>query len=452
MSKIMSVERPYYIQKNIELYTQSKISQYSKFLEKNPLFVTYYHINSAQSRADVGTGTIESELGERSPIKFNKILNFPIYNIPELKPDINYDENGYDIELECNDLVILPNTIKPTPGDYFIFSYPGLKEFLFRVNNFRYNTIQSNDYYLIDADIRYIGLDIELMKMKGQIIEEYLTVYENIGTQDRCFIKNTDLDYINGLADLFIKLRDFYKGAFYIRDLNSFSFQTGRWSETGRPIWRYDPYLEKFINDSHIFYDENTEETLYLTPNCVLDPRFDFIFSQTLYDAVLKTNTELLKSYCYIVTKVITERYSTYNIHGYFGEEVNLFCYKEPIKKSQYINCPTCQVPISNNNDSIWYDLNPMPKCTPTWDLSNGIEYFPHEFLQALKCKCINTDEYFELIIFNFIHNIKMKIDRKLIIDELEVNKKCFYYIPIIIFIISAWYRGYLKSENELDM
>src|SRR5699024_3401727 len=142
-------------------------------------------------------------------------------------------------------------------GDYFIISFPGIKEFLFRVNNFRYNSIQSNDYYMIDADIKDIGQNLELNRMKGQIVEEYLTVFDNIGTQDRCFVKTSDIEYLNSLGDLFYKLRDFYKNAFYVRNLNTFTFMTGRWSETGLPIWRYDAYLEKFINDSNIYYDEN---------------------------------------------------------------------------------------------------------------------------------------------------------------------------------------------------
>ena len=463
MAMIMNVEKPYYINKNIELYTKAKIGQYSKFLEKNPIFVTYYHINEAMSREDVGTGSIESELGERSPIRFNKITNFPMYNIPELKPDINYDETGYDIELECTDIVILPNTIKPKAGDYFIISFPGIKEFLFRVNNFRYNSIQSNDYYMIDADIKDIGQSLELNRMKGQIVEEYLTVFDNIGTQDRCFVKTSDIEYLNGLGDLFYKLRDFYKNAFYVRNLNTFTFMTGRWSETGLPIWRYDAYLEKFINDSNIYYDENSEETLVLSPAAVLDPRFDFTFDQTLYQAVLKNNTEMLRPYCYIVTSVISQKYSIFNIEGYFGENTSLFCYKKPLDKSKVtgttINCPTCTIPskppgVGNMEDKInanpqWYDLNPMPKCTPTWDLSDGLEYFPHRFLSALLGKCIDTDEYFELIIFNYLHNISMKIDRAEIIDQLEINEKCFYYLPMIIYIISSWYRGYFKSENE---
>ena len=41
----------------------------------------------------------------------------------------------------------------------------------------------------------------------------------------------TDIEYLNSLADLFYKLRDYYKNAFYVRDLNCFTYQTGKYSE-----------------------------------------------------------------------------------------------------------------------------------------------------------------------------------------------------------------------------
>lgn len=456
MAQILNVEKPQYINQVIDIYAKNKLGQYSKFLDKSPIYVTYYHINEALSRADIGTGNIESELGERSPIRFNKITNFPIYNIPELRPDIEYDETGYDITLDCNDLVILPNTIKPRPGDYFIVSLPGVKEYLFRVNNFRYNTIQSNDYYTIDADVKDIGTNLEDKRINIQIVETFLTVFENIGTQDKCFIRTTDVEYLNNLADLYYKLRDYYKNAFYIRDLNCFTYQTGRWSETGRPIYRYDMYLESFINKSNIFYDENSEESLVLTPADVVDGEFSFTFDSTLYSAILKNSLELLRPYCYLTSNTITMRYSIFNVMQYYGESVTLFCYKNKLvnnNSNTQTNCAPCKNSLtSSTTGEVWYDINPMPKCTPTWSLDDGIEYFNSDFLNMILAGKIDTDDYFELIIFNYLRNIKMKIDRKEIIDSLDKDERCFYFLPMIIYIIGTMYKKYFVSEKEIDV
>lgn len=454
MSRILNVEHVDYIENAIDIYSKNKIGQYSKFLNTNPTFVTYYHRNMVRSRQDVGTGAIESELGPRSPIRFNKILNFPIYNIPQLNPQNVYDETGYDIELEINDAVILPNTIKPCEGDYFIVKLPGTREYLFRVNNFEYNTIQSNDFYRISADVKDIGNELEAKRMQNQVVEVFLTVFDNIGTEDRCFLRQTDIPYINSLADLYKSLRNFYTNAFYVKPLNSFTFQTGRFSETARPIWRYDAYLERFINESNIYYEENSERALVLSPADVLQDDFNFQFDFTLYRAILTRNLEFLRTYCYLVTSVITMPTSIYNIMHYFGESVSLFCYKKPINKSGTDGkCLCCTVPkASGVTGEVWYDINPLPKCTPTWDLSDGLEYFGHDFIQAILCGHIDTDEYFELIIFNYLHHIKMKYDRRLIIDSLDKDERTFYYLPMIIYIIGTEYRDYFVSEDEIEV
>lgn len=444
---VLNVERSKYINSVIEMFTKSKLGTYSKFLNMVPTFVTYYHINQTLSRTDVGTGNIESELGERSPIRFSKILNFPLYNIPELRPDLTWDETGADVELEMNDIAALPNTIKPLPGDHFIVKFPRMKEFLFRVNKIGFNTVQSNDYYKLDVDIKAIGDNLEATRMKGQIVDTYYSVFENIGTDDRWLIKSTDADYLNGLANLYHTLKEWYKGAFYVRNLNSFTIQTPRFSETGRQIFRYDPYLEHFINESMIYYQENSEESLYLTPNAILQDNFDLTFQMTLYDAVLKRKVELLRPYCYLVTHVITMPTSIYNRMHYFGECAWLYCYKKKIPSHNQCACE-----CGCGTGEKWYDLDPMPRCTPTWTLSDGQEYFSSEFLQMILNKHIDTEDYFELIIFNFLHGIKMKYDRTEIMDALDQDFHCFYYLPIIIYIIKCEFEAYFATENDVDL
>ena len=113
MAKIINIEKSKYLNENIGIYASNKVGQYSKFLDKNPIFVTWLHVNSARSRSDVGTGGVNSDVGAHSPIRFNQINNLPTYNIPELKPNTEYGENGYDVDLEISDGYLLPS---PTEG------------------------------------------------------------------------------------------------------------------------------------------------------------------------------------------------------------------------------------------------------------------------------------------------------------------------------------------------
>ena len=93
-----------------------------------------------------------------------------------------------------------------------------------------------------------------------------------------------------------------------------------------------------------------------------------------------------------------------------------------------------------------------MPKCTPTWSLSDGIEYFSSDFLNAIIAGEISTDDYFELIIFNYLHGIKMKYDRSDIIDILDKNERTFYFLQMIIYILGLQYKDYFVSENEIEI
>lgn len=105
--------------KAAEIYSKQKTSQFSKYLQKNPVFVTYYAINQQLSRADTGTGSVKEQIGTSSPIRYNEIKEFPVYNLSDMKPDIQNDETeGLDINMDLSGIVILPNTITPCPDDF----------------------------------------------------------------------------------------------------------------------------------------------------------------------------------------------------------------------------------------------------------------------------------------------------------------------------------------------
>ena len=187
MPRMINVEKSQYLTQNIENFTNNKVGQYSKFIDKNPIFVTWLSINRVRTRNDVGTGGVESDVGKTSPIRFNRINGLPTYNIPELKPEPMYEENGFDISLDISDGLLLPNTVVPQVGDYLIIKLPNATELAFRVNEFRYNTIQSNDFYQYSADMKFTGKNL-INRFESQIVDEFETIFDNIGTEDKCLI------------------------------------------------------------------------------------------------------------------------------------------------------------------------------------------------------------------------------------------------------------------------
>lgn len=433
MGNVISVERSEFINRNIDIYAQNKVGQYSKFLDKTPIFVTYYSINAARSRADVGTGGIQSDIGADSPIRYNMIKEFPIYNLPELKPDLNYDETGMDIELEPSDITILPGTVKPVPGDMFLVSFPGIQDFLFTINNIRYNTIQSNDFYLCDSHLRSTGKKVADL-VAPQVVESYHCIFENIGTQDKCFLKDDDIDEINTIAKAFQELRDIYYNKYYNPMVNGMLFPKCK----NLQVFLYDPYLETFINKSQVFYEDNSEYALVMTPLDLLDPDFSYVFSRSLWNAVLTRSTRQLGQWEYFYEVEVQKNDSPIQLYSIptLARHVVITRNELPVSEDVVINTEV---------------IDSLPHCVPT-NLLGNYPYFRKEFMAMI---CTGGDckelDLFERIIYHYLKNINIEINvdamLKYILDEEPL--KVFYLLPMVLYILTQYYKEYFYKDKD---
>ena len=417
MAKLIDINKSAYINSNIEIYSQNKIGQYSKFLNKNPIFITYYSINQQETRADVGTGSIESELGTNSPIRFNKIIELPVYNFPEIKPDITFDESGYDIELDLSGITILPNTVKPAISDYLIFKIPGVqKELLFRVNNVSYNTIQSNDFYLIDIDIKDIGLNME-SRMSTQITQTYQTIFDNIGTQDKCFLLLEDVEKASSIVKIFTHLSSLYKNLFYNKECNSFVLYN---NELYPEAWLYDYFISKFITDANLYYTPNSSDNaLLLTYNDTIPLNFDNQFNRTLLGAVINRSIDYLNSFTYFYQTPVRKPFSPFITNNY--------------------ECNSTNLQFSTNKLDVEHSS----------DYASGYisDFYSVELIEQIKNDTLTSTDYLDEIIFNFITGKSMEIDKgKLIQYNFNDNLRTYMYLPIILYIIRQYYDDYFKK------
>lgn len=461
MANIINVEKSQYLNSNIEIYSSNKVGQYSKYLDKNPLFVTYFHINSIQSRTDVGTGGINADLGKNSPIRFNQINNLPVYNIPELKPDAEYNENGYDIEMDLNDLALLPNTIKPKIGDYLLIQLPNTIEFLFRVNSFSYNTIQSNDFYLFNADLKHTGHDL-IKKLESQIVNRYETIFENIGTEDKCFVQEEDIANVSKIADLLLELRETYYNNFFDKETGTFVCK----NNTDVPLsdyWLYDKYVEKFIMDSGIYFTNNDEKSIVVTCADLESAELKQLYIQTMHYAVLNNTVDYLASHQYYYQVDIQKPFSPFIIYQLNCKGVNLVltdkdlvythsdgldsgllmdyfhhdlvhAVKGESYTSQEVITPTPSVP-SEGSDDIDPDMMVVPLPNPEDSNTTETEYV--------------TECYLDEIIYRYLTNRSINIDKtKLIPYMLKVDCYTYLTMPLIIYIIKKYYDGYFTRTE----
>lgn len=273
----------------IEDYSKKAVSDYSIFIEGTPTFVTYYHQNMIFTTSDKGLENIEDDLGRNSPVKYDKINNFPIYINSTLSTSVSRTDMGIDTSAE-GEAVILPEIIKPYPNDYFVFEQLG-ENFFFKVTNVVPDSIKSKPFYKIDYIFsKDVGLDSS-SHIETQINDDYTVIFNNIGTDINPLIKTSSFLEIKYSEDLYEKLFKFYTKAFFNLRTNAILFNFG-WED----IIFYNRFLNKFIMDNNIFERKREfMDTIRLEEYIEPDVIFDNIYEGTIYYAIEKKTTKYLK-------------------------------------------------------------------------------------------------------------------------------------------------------------
>ena len=498
MATVFNTETSQFVQSAANILAENKVSQYSKYLDSNPIMVTYYSVNLAMSRADVGTGKIYDELGKSSPLRFNKIKNFPVYHVSGLQPNIMFEDGHFDAEIDLSDVTILPNTVKPKPDDFFLVELPNSPRLLFRVNEFRVASIQSNDFYQVSADLR-VDTEEGIADIERLVVETYECVFENIGTQNNCFIKSEDLAKANDINTYIDELTELYKNMYYNPPTSDYIYTEVypgpvSWNSYDNMLYRYyyDIYLTKFINDSMIFCTNDYSATSALTMDDTIPKDFEYRFKQTLWYTILTRDTKMLYRYPYChyppITKpyspLITElmkcsngialvmsstgEYKNPNLDEYFSHELlrAIICNEDLIIKD----------PEESNDESLGFDsvitldnvVNGNCKNTDCEMAYRRDDKSPNIFRPTAKFIKSNVDpdltppkkideellkfeNCYELII-SYVRGLSGDVNYTNIFNELKIPSMTGYRVtPIIIYILKKKYSEYFTKEVTLQ-
>ena len=196
------------LEKHITSYID-KVSDFSKYIEGTPTFVTYYAKDIKASTADKTLQGVHELIGNNSPIKYNKIKHYPIYNIDELTPDMNYDEDdGSSTNIEGT-AVIIPNAgMRPLEDDFFIIEYD-TKKILFQVNNVEVGSIADKTLYKIS--FFYTSYNAQILEEK-QVVNVYETIYDSLG-------KNSIANKILIVENIFKIIEELFENRTYLNNL-----------------------------------------------------------------------------------------------------------------------------------------------------------------------------------------------------------------------------------------
>lgn len=386
-----------FINDNIFKYEKRLESQYSIFLDRSPTFVTYYHINNINSITDLGLLNIEGILGYDSPLRFQKISDFPVYGIESIKLDLADEEEGLNTSFE-GDAVILPNTIKPLPNDFFSISYLD-KTYLFMVTSVDYDTIKSNNFYKITYSIR--SMDEENYNdIERQVLEKYNCIFKNIGTEDNCLIREDVHKLIEKIDEVYAQLVQKYINLFYSKKFNSLIMVDLNGAIT------YDKFITNFINSNQLL-NKREEYNTFCLFNEDYGDLFPISYQESIFSAIENLD----------INDVGVTRYALTGI-----------TYEQSIFKYYSIN---------NVRSLILVDIGQQ-------------EYIPDRVIQAIKDNVVTDDmTYFESLLVKYFNNT---VDSIYALDIERIDKYKMHYsmsdlimVPICLYILRYYVTKFMR-------
>ena len=277
------------VEENIFQYESKLKSPLSRFLDSTPTFVNFYHIDFDESTVDEGFKDVASILGYRSPFKYKKIENFPLYGIEQMVLSLQDTDQGLDSDYssECS---ILPGTIKPLANDFFTIPY--LKDaYVFRVTEISYDTVMPDNFYKISYKLEYIDQEkIDLLEKQTE--ENYDCVLENIGTEKKCIIEKESVVKIAKLRHMYEDIKSIYLALFYDDRYNVLLGDNGQ----GRRL--YDPYMCEFVNKHELFNSRNNLKSIVLTDQFT-DPYRRLKYEKSVYRFIERREPNLVSNFYY---------------------------------------------------------------------------------------------------------------------------------------------------------
>lgn len=393
------------LEENLFKYEDRVKSSLVRYSDKTFTPVEYYHINNNQTTVDAGWNDVEEILGERSPIRFQVIHNFPLYISDAINPDLSESEIGLDSTYE-GEATILPGTLVPLQNDYFIIKQLH-DSYVFRITEVQGDAIMPDNYYKINFMLEYVDKEKQ-DELDKQTTDKFTCIIENIGTEDRCIIEDDYCDDVRKINTMYNEMLNNYITFFYSSKYNSLLGDL----DGDRKI--FDPLQREFIQKHQLFIMDNQIDNLVLTEQ-FRDPKRKIKYENSIYRFIETRDLDKLSKFPY------------YTFLGMNNKQTSFARWHDT---SVYI-----------------LDINStMDPETPTL-LSQDSE-------NVIRMNYPTNSKYLQFI-SNYVHrdNLSLQEIDLTLGDELLVlqdsNLEVFFFTPIIMYIIRDIVSSFMKRKKE---
>lgn len=290
------------VESNILKFDERLESPVVRFIDQTPTFTTYYHINTTESTSDEGFGDIESIIGPKSGLKFQKIDKLPIYGIDQIVTQLEDGEEGLSVSYE-GEGTIAPGSIKPLPLDHFIIPYLG-ENYIFRVNSFDYDNIRGNNFYKIHFSLEYND-ESKRKNLDEMVHDKYTCIMANIGTENQCIIQTDFKERLDKIDTMYSDMVQLYLSIFYSDRYNCLISDFYK----GQKV--FDPFMSEFINKHDLLNKKNSTKTVILETQFT-DPKRLLKYERSIYRFVERRDEKLVKPFFYTTYRGTNNRESMF--------------------------------------------------------------------------------------------------------------------------------------------
>lgn len=327
-----------------------------KFTDKNPYTVTYFNINRDRSTLDEAAKITASSISPKGGIFWNKITNFILYGSEVFQLNMDVGDFGIQSQEIEGESIILPNTITPYTGDFFLINHVNEK-CIFEVISVSPDTLENGaNIYKIQyrsSDVIYDEKNIQLV-----LADSYTYHPDTVGTSYKSVILSEVSTLISNIEEYIYKLQELYKSLFYNNRVQAFTYTYLN------NDYFYDPYMIEFIISNNIMTDLTDKSNyIYICHQTPLDKSFSLKYMKTLLYAAEKRDVRVDKYKISGYGKLINNSLLTFS-NRY--EDYYEICYDEytseliqeiPCFKQEILDGIICAEPFKISDDLILYNI-----------------------------------------------------------------------------------------------
>lgn len=382
---------------NIFKFEQRLHSHMNKYVENGAILTIYFSQDPNSSTVDRGLQDIEELFGNKAPLRYNEIRDFPLYGFDKANPENTDEQQIEDINVNGS-CTILPSSIIPKPMDFFIVKHLKM-DAIFEVTNVKYDSMKPDGYYQIDYRLHSTTKET-IEKIRKQTLKVKYTDLDAIGSDRNPIIDEEDFILRGKIIQMVNIMISNYRAMFYNELHNCFLYYD---HSIGGYI--FDMCGNEFMSKHSLMNYENCSSVIVLNSK-ITDKQFPIRYMNSVYSWLeLGAPDRLLRKFEYLLDDAKCYPHSSF--YRYSGDTVYVM------------------QPLSTHEVGIVTDKH---------------EFFDEATFRGFMGDVEPVNDY-EKLIWKFIHKTDIKMqDISLYTADALISAvrhiDVFLYTPIIIYII----------------